>query len=142
MSDSEQQEKRLAEIFGSKKAPNVTAKTLKVYLTHLKDNIELPCNLTGIEYFSWEERYVFGYGSKAEYERLKKTRASYTDIFELLDFDERVDSSYGILVDVKRISDNTKFMLSLSELEATDKRSINYQLLDDFSVWFINYHHL
>jgi hypothetical protein len=139
MSDFDQQEKRLAEIFRSKEAPDVTAKTLKVYLAYLKDNIELPCHLTGIEDFSWEERYVFGYGSKSEYERLKKTRASYTDIFELLEFEEEVDSAYGILVNVKRTSDNKKFTLSLSDLEATDKQSTNYQLFDDFSVWFVNY---
>jgi hypothetical protein len=139
MSDFDPQEKRLAEIFGNKEAPNVTAKTLKIFLNYLKDNIELPCHLTGIEDFSWEERYVFGYGSKAEYERLKKTRASYTDIFELLDYDEEVDPDYGILVDVKRTSDNKKFTLPLSDLEATDKQSTNYQLLDDFSVWFVNY---
>jgi hypothetical protein len=139
MSDFDQQEKRLAEIFGSKEAPDVTANTLKIYLTYLKGNIELPCSLTGIEDFSWEERYVFGYGSKAEYERLKKTRASYTDIFEFLDFDEEVDPNYGVLVDVKRTSDNKKFTLPLSDLEATDKQSTNYQLLDDFSVWFVNF---
>lgn len=139
MSDFDKQEKRLAEIFGRKEAPNVTADTLKIYLTYLKENIELPCNLTGIEDFSWEERYVFGFGSKAEYERLKKTNASYTDIFELLHFDDEVDSAYGILVGMIRPSDSKKFTLSLSDLEATDKKSKNHQLLDDFSVWFVNY---
>ena len=70
---------------------------------------------------------------------LRMVSASYTDIFKLLEFDEEVDPAYGILVDVKRTSDNKKFTLSLSDLEATDKQSTNYQLLDDFSVWFVNF---
>ena len=40
---------------------------------------------------------------------------------------------------VQRISDNKKFLLGLSELKATDKKSKNYQLLDDYAVWFVNY---
>ena len=39
---------------------------------------------------------------------------------------------------VRRRSDNREFWLGLSELEATDKKSKNYQLLDDYSVWFVN----
>ena len=39
---------------------------------------------------------------------------------------------------LKRISDGKEFILGLSELKAIDKKSENYQLLDDFSVWFVN----
>jgi len=39
---------------------------------------------------------------------------------------------------VRRISDGKKFLLGLSELKATDKKSKSYQLLDDYSVWFVN----
>ena len=39
---------------------------------------------------------------------------------------------------VRRISDGKEFLLGLSELEATDKKSKNYQLLDDYSFWFVN----
>lgn len=101
--------------------------------------MEFPCHLTGIEDFSWEERYVFGYGSKTEYEKLKKTQPSYTDTFEFIGFDDEINGGYGILVKVKRVSDKRKFTLPLADLKSTDEQSKNYQLLDDFSVWFVNY---
>jgi hypothetical protein len=60
-------------------------------LHYLKENIELPCILTGIEDFPWEEKYVFGYGNKKEYEKLKKENPSFKDKFEILDFIEDED---------------------------------------------------
>jgi hypothetical protein len=42
-------------------------------------------------------------------------------------------------VNVKRISDKKKFALPLAELKAVDKDSNNFQLLEDFSMWFWNY---
>jgi len=74
-----------------------------------------------------------------EYEKLKKTQPSYTDIFECIDFNRETDEGYGISVNVKRVSDKRKFTLPLADLESTDKQSNNYQLLDDYSVWFVNY---
>jgi hypothetical protein len=89
--------------------------------------------------FSWEEYYTFGPGSAKEYDQLKKKRASYTDTYELLAFDDEVDADDGLVVHVRRLSDKKKFTLTLSDLQATNKKSKNYQLLDDFSVWFVNY---
>jgi hypothetical protein len=43
-----------------------------------------------------------------------------------------------IAAHVRRISDGKKFVLGLAELEATDKKSPNFQLLDDYAVWFVN----
>jgi hypothetical protein len=72
------------------------------------------------------------------YERLKETQPSYTDTFELLALD-KIDADYGIMAEVKRVSDKKEFTLPLADLEATDASSRNYQLLDDYSVWFVNY---
>jgi hypothetical protein len=36
------------------------------------------------------------------------------------------------------ISDKKKFVLPLADLKSTDRKSKNYQLLDDYSVWFVN----
>jgi hypothetical protein len=44
-----------------------------------------------------------------------------------------------IAAQVRRKSDGKEFYLGLSELEAVDSRSPNYQLLDDYVVWFVNY---
>ncbi|MDO9123976.1 MAG: calcium-binding protein [Deltaproteobacteria bacterium] len=138
MDKFEKQEKRIIAILGTKKL-DVTRKTLKTYLEYLKKHVEILCQLTGIEDFEWEERYVFGFGSKKEYEKLKKTQPSYKDKFNLIKFLDDIDDEYdGIFVHVQRISDERKFVLPLSDLKSTDRKSKNYQLLDDYSVWFVN----
>jgi hypothetical protein len=138
MDNYEKQEKRITGILGTKKL-DVTRKTLKTYLKYLKRHVEMPCQLTGIEDFEWEEPYVFGFGSKREYQELKKTQPSYTDKFNLIDFITDIDDEYdGIFVNVQRLSDKKKFVLPLADLKSTDKKSKNYELLDDYSVWFLN----
>ena len=138
MGEYEKQEKRIIVILGTKKL-DVTRKTLSAYLKYLKNHVEIPCQLTGIEDFEWEEAYVFGFGSKREYEKLKKTQPSYTDKFNLIDFIDDIDDEYdGIFVNVQRLSDKKQFILPLADLRSTDKKSKNYQLLDDYSVWFVN----
>jgi hypothetical protein len=137
MDKYEEQENRIARILGTKKL-DVTRKTLSTYLKYLKNHVEIRCQLTGIEDFEWEEAYVFGFRSKREYEELKKTQPSYTDKFNLIDFIHDIDDEYGILVNVQRLSDKKQFSLPLGDLKSTDKKSRNYQLLDDYSVWFVN----
>jgi len=138
MGEYEKQEKRIIVILGTKKL-DVTRKTLSTYLKYLKNHVEIPCQLTGIEDFEWEEAYVFGFGSKREYQELKKTQPSYTDKFNLIDFIDDIDDEYdGIFVNVQRLSDKKQFILPLADLKSTDKKSKNYQLLDDYSVWFVN----
>jgi len=141
MSKIEEQKKRIANILskGEVKEEELwkSEKTIKKYLKYLKNNLDTPCIVTGIEDFPWEEKYVFGYGSKKEYERLKKDNPSYTDIFEIIGFEEDVGEQ--IIVNVKRQSDNKKFEIVLDWLEAIDRKSKNYQLLNDYAVWYVNY---
>ena len=139
MPQLDKQDQRIADIFRTKDVPDVDTETLKRYLDYLKQNLEFPCQLTGIEDFPWEEYYVIGPGSKKEHERLRKTRPSYMDTYELLSFDDEVEPDSGIFVNVQRVSDKKKFTLMLADLEAAEKKSKNYQLLDDFSVWFVNW---
>ncbi len=138
MSKLDEQAKRIARILASSDVKEdslwKSSKTVKKYLQYLKENIEFPCIVTGIEDFPWEEKYVFGYGSKKEYERLKKNNPSYKDTFEIIRFKKDVDEQ--ILVKVKRRSDNKEFVVELDWLKATDKKSKNYQLLDDYVVWY------
>ena len=114
----------------------VSEDTLQKYLSYLQENIDMPCHLTGVEDFPWEERYVFGYGDPKEYERLKKKQPSYTDIFNLIDYE--VDGKY-IYAKVKRLSDKKKFDLPLDDLKAVDENTKNYSILHDYSVWKVNY---
>ncbi len=138
MDKFEKQEKKIIAILGTKKL-DVTRKTLSTYLKYLKNHVEAPCQLTGIEDFEWEEAYFFVFFSKKEYEELKKTQPSYRDKFNLIKFVNEMDDYYdGIFVHVLRISDERKFVLPLSDLKSTDRKLKNYQLLDDYSVWFVN----
>jgi hypothetical protein len=118
--------------------------TIDTFYEYLKTNLSLPCEVVGIEDFRWEEIYVFGPGNAKEYEQLKKTRPSYTDPYELFEIVRNAESPWAMCYEedvgacVRRISDGKKFLLGLSELEATDKKSENHQLLYDYSVWFVN----
>lgn len=116
-----------------------TIENLKKYLDYLKKNLSYPCILTGVEDFNWEEFYIFGPGGIEEYEELKKTKPSYTDRFDLLKLLNKVDLILGIFAKVKRSSDEKIFLIPLADLKAADRKSENYQLLDDFSVWIVNY---
>ena len=137
--DVDEFDRKIQKILGVKNI-DVSDKTLKKYLQYLKQNIKMPCNLTGQEDFLWEEKFVFGPGNKKEYEKLKKTQPSYTDIFNLLRFEELISEESGILVEVQRITDKKKFTLPLADLEATDEGSPNSQLLEDYAVWYVNYY--
>jgi hypothetical protein len=110
---------------------------------HLKTSLQLPCDVTGIEDFRWEEYWVIGPGDPKEYERLRRTQPSFRDTFELLAIEKDVHSEWMLFHDdlaghVRRKSDGKEFHLGLCEIKAIDKKSKNYQLLDDFAVWFVN----
>ncbi|WP_019503602.1 hypothetical protein [Pleurocapsa sp. PCC 7319] len=145
-SNVKEQEQRIGAIVGldeDGEVLDVNAQTLASYRSYLEQHLTSLCSVTGIEdlgCFGWEEYYTIGPGSKKEHERLRKTKPSYQDTYELLGFENRVqDESYGLLVNVKRISDKKKFCLTLSDLKATAENTKNYQLLDDYSVWFVNW---
>jgi len=139
--ETDQQIKRVQAIFKVTDEDDMVVddENLKKYFQYLNENIGFPCIVTGIEDFRWEEFYVLGPGDKDEYEELKKTQPSYTDHYSILSFDDDYDEDNGILVNVQRISDKKEFTLPLEDLEAVDKTSNNYQILDDYSMWFVNY---
>ncbi len=119
------------------------SQAVEAFCEYLKAHLELPCEVTGIEDFRWEEGYVVGGWSQKKYERLKKTQPSYRDRFELLGIEPGVFSEWMLVDDdiaahVRRISDGREFYLGLSELKATDRNSPNHQLLGDYSSWFVN----
>ncbi len=49
---------------------------------------------------------------------------------------DATDEMYGIIVDVKE--GRRKLAFPLCDLEATDKKSANYQLVKDYAIWFAN----
>jgi len=137
------QDKRILAVIGDYE--NVEFEEARsLYYQYLKTTLILPCEVTGVEDFHWEEIYVFGPGDQEEYKELKKTQPSYTDKYELLGIDREFQSEWmvswqgDIAARVKRITDGKEFILGLSELKAVDKKSEHYLLLHDFSVWFVN----
>lgn len=138
--DFEKQEKRIESVF-PKRIDDISKRTetLDIYKRFLEKNIDFPVKLTGIEDFNWEEFYIFGPGDEREYEELKKTRPSYSDIYDLIRIDEHIEEDYGLFAKVTRISDRKQFQIPLADLKAIDENSKSYQLLDDYSVWCVNY---
>ena len=132
----DKQDQRIADILETEDISNVNTETLKRYLNYLKQHLESPCQVTGIESFEWEEYYMYEDGSEKEHERQRQTRPSCLDKYELLNFDDNVDPEDGILVNLKRLSDKKTFVLPLAKLEATKRKSVNDQLLDDYAIWF------
>ena len=138
--DINKQKMRIAKVFpkGIEDISKSTG-TLEIYREFLKSNLDNPVNITGIEDFDWEEFYVLGPGSQKEYEKLKKTRPSYTDKYILESIDDEYDEHFGLIANVIRECDKKVFQIPLADLKALDKNTKNYQLLDDYSVWCVNY---
>jgi hypothetical protein len=139
--EREQQDQRLADIFGMQTVPKVATETLASYLDYLKQHLEFPCQLTGIESrgcFAWEESYIFGRKRPKEYAQRKKKEPSYRDTYVLLNFEDAYDPYAGLAVTVKRVADSKRFALPLAHLKTMEKPSNNAQLLDDYVVWFVN----
>jgi hypothetical protein len=135
--------KRIEAIVGSSETGTFKGQ-LAAFYEHLRRSLELPGAVTGIEDFRWEERYVLGGASLADYERLRKDRPSYQDIYDLLAIERGVISEWMLFqgedigAHVRRKSDGKEFWLGLAELKAVGRKSPNAQLLDDFAVFFVN----
>jgi hypothetical protein len=138
MEESDKQKQRITAILGVDNL-TVNLKSLTLYQEYLRKNLDIPCVMTGIEDFPWEERYIFGFSNQAEYESIKSNQPSNTDIHELKRFEDLIDENHGIAVKVKRVIDNKRFILDLASLRATDEKTYNYTLLDDYAFWFHNY---
>ena len=143
MTEFDAQQGRIDAIFGDDEELTFEEATEQFY-QHLTQSLQLPCEVTGIEDFRWEEYYVLGPGEEAEYEKLCKTQPSYQDSFDLLFIEKEVISEWmmfggeDLAARVRRKSDGKEFYLGLAEIEVVDKNRPNYQLLDDYSIWFVN----
>lgn len=134
----DEQEKRIIEILGSDDV-SVNMNNLQQYFNYLKENLKTNCILTGMEDFDWEEPYLLGGWSKKEYEKLKITKPSYTDIFEFIGLIEEYDDWKGIYTCVKRVSDKKQFNIPLWDLKVIDKKDLNFLIISDYSSWMTNY---
>jgi hypothetical protein len=133
-------ERRIEQLF-SNRFDDISRRleTIVFYKSYLEANLKFPIRITRVGGFDWEQFYIFGPGEKREYEMLKKTRPSHTDIFNMIRIDPHYDEDYGLFAKVTRLSDKKRFQLPLADMTAIDEKSSEYQLLEDYSVWFINY---
>ena len=131
-------EEKLEEVLGTTTF-KVNQTNLKKYLKYLKQNLAIPCLVTGVEEFEWEEYYTVGPGSQKEYQKLKKTQPSYTDEFNILKLDNKLDVRDGILAVLERTTDNLKFTLPLAKLEGVAEDSVDAKLLQYYGIWFFTY---
>ncbi len=118
---------------------SITEETQNKFCKYLQEHIKYPCIVTGTEDFSWEEPYVLGIFDDREYQKLKKTKPSYTDRYYLKGPVKIIDDLYGIIAKVRRISDNKLFELPLWDLETADKQDSSTSLLKAYSFWMTNY---
>lgn len=132
-----EEENRIAAILSDNDL-EVSKEKQDIYFEYLQKNIQKPVMLTGSEPFPWEERYLFGGGSKKEHENLKKTQASSNDKFEFIELLDDIDEDYGIIAKVRRVTDKKQFELPLWYLKCTDKNSKTYELISDYSYWMTN----
>lgn len=135
----DEDEKRIMQVFGTNEVPEPTEENLLIYRQFLLTRFDKKCILTGREDFPWEEKYVMGVGSRKEYEKLKKTRPSYTDEYELMDILEEEIEEHDLVAHVKRLSDGKYFCIGLSWLTTRVEEGKDYQLLDDFATWVVNW---
>jgi hypothetical protein len=138
MAEPTTQEQRVAEIVGADNM-TVTLKSLTLYRDYLRKNLGTSCTMTGVEDVPWEEKYVFGFDDTTNQGVPKTKQPSRTDIYELKRFEDLIDEVTGIIVKVKRVNDNQRFILELASLKAVDEASRDFMLLDDYSVWFANH---
>lgn len=117
----------------------VNKTNLKKYFNYLKKNLKMPCLVTGIDVQDEED--------SPEVDRSKKkgnvsvTMLGEDDVYNIVEFNNHLHDLYGILVEVeparvKRGKNKQRLTVPLAQLEVFDPVSPNYELLDNYSIWF------
>ena len=136
------QDRRIRAIVGGEHVDFFKAR--QRFYGYLKVNLQLPCEVTGIEAFRWEEPYLAWPADAGEYERLRESQPSGRDKYELLEIDDETESEWVAFGDediggfARRHSDGREFCLGLADLVVTDRESPSYQVLWDYAVWYGN----
>jgi len=139
---SDEQHERIIAIVGDAAEQIDFLDRLQRFCDHLNEALGLPCLVTGIGPFQWEEHYLHGPGERRYHVALRQTQPSFKETYSLIGIGKDVGSEWmshpleDLVAHVRRIPDHKEFYLGLSELKAADHESGNYQLLNDYAVWF------
>ncbi|MDY6806507.1 MAG: hypothetical protein SXA11_22240 [Cyanobacteriota bacterium] len=136
----EEFEEYLRDILGTDNI-QVNKTNLKKYFNYLKKNMKMPCLVTGIDVLDEED--------SSENDRSKKkgkvsvTMLGEDDIYNIVEFNNNLHDLYGILVEVepakaKGGKNKERLTVPLAQLEVFDPDSPNYELLDNYSIWFFS----
>ncbi len=113
MTEEPSQSDRIKNVLNKCDDLSVGSETMQTYFLFLSKNLSLPCDVVTV----------------GEYERYQ---------LELLENSE--DELFGLLGKVKLLSDESKIsMIPLCDLKAVNNRSENFEMLNDYTAWFINY---
>ncbi|MBN1311117.1 MAG: hypothetical protein JXB30_06830 [Anaerolineae bacterium] len=97
--------------------PDDDFEAFEAWYKHLSANLKLPFEA---EIDEWQDRGPHRPGDK----------------LTVLAFEEEVEDLYGVMVDVK--GKRGMFVFPLCDLAAVDKKSDNYDLIEEYRVWFAN----
>lgn len=111
--------------------------TLK-WLNYIQNQVTLPSKVSGIEEFSWEEPYIMGGWDPKEYEELKKTNPSYSDMYDLVKV-YLPEGNDTLIAEIVRISDQSKFHMRLCFLEGCSGDKGVDSIIDTYAYWHYNY---
>ncbi len=110
--DIEEQIKRAEKILAECKDKSVNEETLKTFHGFLAHTLSFPCEVIGKQDLV---RYV------------------------MYDIENPNDDMYGILGKLKIMGDEKKeCIVPLCDLKAMDNRSLDFQLINDYGIWFVN----
>ncbi len=120
--DIKNRDDRIAAII-QEKSLVVNPITLKKYLDFLKENVRLPIQITGID-------------SDFTYSDYKDKTPLGDDKFEIIEFETDVENCSNLFVKVKRLNpEGGIFSLQLYEFKTTNTKTIEHQILKDYSIW-------
>ena len=132
-------EKNITSILKTDDVPDVNEEYLGKFLNYFQENFDKNVTLTGAEVFRWEEYYIFGPGSKKEYEDKKKKNLSSDDLFSLIGITEDFIDDVDPVIKVRRLTDKKLFYIGLSWVTTKEENNPMHILLEDFSTWVVNY---
>lgn len=131
--------RKMADVWGTGNTPDVSGKSLVTYGTYLKQHLASPLRVQASEEFDWEEPYLLSGLDSPEYKALRADQPSHLDVFMLTAIPDIPDAASGLLAEVRREGDEKQFVVPLHLIEAIDPKSSDFEVLKEYTIWFLMY---